>query len=191
LAYFNRGTLRRDRLEWAQALADFDEAIRLDARDPNAHYHRGIVLFARRRGGAADEAKAALDLQGWRGDLSMYAVLLGQAAARRDGQPDRARSLLDEAAKKCDASAWPYPIIRHLRGELNEAALLAAADDDGKRTEARCHLGLEALEQGRRETAIAHFRWVKEGGNRRGSHYAVSIAELDRLLAKGAEGDGP
>ena len=190
-AYFNRGVVRRDRMEWDKALADFDEAIRLDAREPYAHYHRAVVLFATRRGGAADEAKAALDLQGWREDLSMYAVLLAHFDARRAGQQDQARSLLDEAAAKCDASEWPYPIIKHLRGELDEAGLLAAATDDDKRTEARCFLGLEALEQDRIDAALAHFRWVKQRGNRRYPQYAISVAELDRLLARGAEGDGP
>ena len=81
----------------------------------------------------ADPARAVLDIQGWRDDLSMYAVLLGHFAARRDGRQDEARNLLDEAVVKCDPSAWPYPIIRHLRGELDEAGLLAAAVDGGQR----------------------------------------------------------
>ena len=148
-AYLNRGGLRRDRGSGPRRSPISTRPCRLDARDPYAHYHHGFVLFATRRGGAADEAKAALDLQGWRGDLSMYAGLLGHFAARRDGRPDRARSLLDEAATRCETSAWPYPIIKHLRGELDEAALLAAAADDGKQVEARCYLGLEALEDGR------------------------------------------
>ena len=86
---------------------------------------------------------------------------------------------------------WPYPIIKHLRGELDEAGLLAAAVDDGKRAEAHCFLGLEALADGREDAAIAHFRWVKERGDRRLAQYVMSVAELDRLLARGAEGDGP
>ena len=63
--------------------------------------------------------------------------------------------------------------------------------DDIERAEAHCYLGLEALEEGRNDAAIAHFRWVKERGNRRSMQYALSVAELDRLLAEGAEGDGP
>ena len=103
----------------------------------------------------------------------------------------RPGACLDEAAAKCDASAWPYPIIKHLRGELDEAGLLAAAVDDGQRAEARCYLGLEAVENGQSDAALEHFRRVKERCDRRFSQYAFSTAELDRLLARGAEGDGP
>jgi lipoprotein NlpI len=178
-------------MEWTRALADLDEAVRLDPREAYAHYYRGGVLFAAGRDGAADEAKAVLDLQGWLENQSMYAVLLGHFDMRRDGRKDQARSLLDEAAAKCDAAEWPYPIIKHLRGELDEAGLLAAAIDDGQRTEAQCFLGLEALEDNREDAAIVHFRCVKERGDRRFTEYVMSVAELDRLLARGAEGDGP
>ena len=58
-------------------------------------------------------------------------------------------------------------------------------------TEARCFLGLDALENGRGDRAEAHFRWVKERGNPLFTQYVMSVAELDRLLAQGAEGDGP
>ena len=150
-----------------------------------------MVLFATGRPGAADEARTVLEIQGWRGDLSMYAVLLGHFAARRDGRKDHSRRLLDEAAAKCDASTWPYPIIKHLRGDLDEAGLLAAVSYENEWTEAQYYLGLQAVEQGRADAAIAHFRQVKERANRWSMWYSLSVAELDRLLAEGAEGDGP
>ena len=59
----------------------------------------------------------------------MYAVLLAHFDARRAGRRDQARSVLDEAAAKCDAAERPYPVIKHLRGELDEAGLLAAATE--------------------------------------------------------------
>jgi hypothetical protein len=74
-----------------------------------------------------------LNIQGWRGPFSLSAVVIGHFAARRDGRKVRARGLLDDAAAKCDTSAWRYPVIGHLRGDLDQSALLAAADDDEKR----------------------------------------------------------
>jgi hypothetical protein len=38
---------------------------------------------------------------------------------------------------------------------------------------------------------MAHLRWVRDRGNPGSNPYAMSVAELDRLLAQGAEGDGP
>ena len=72
---------------------------------------------------------------------------------QRDGQGDRAKTLLDDAAARCDRSAWPYPIVKYLRGEIDEPKLLAAANDNNKMTEARCLLGLEVLEKGKKDAA--------------------------------------
>lgn len=151
------------------------------------HIISAVVLFATRRGGTADEAKAALDLQGWPRNWRCTRCSW-PTSTPDEAASDHARSLLDEAAVKCDATEWPYPVIKHLRGELDEAGLLAAATDDNKRAEARCFLGLEALDQDRLDAVLEHFRWVKQRGNRRYPQYAISVAELDRLLAKGARG---
>ena len=111
-----------------------------------------------RRQGAFDGTRTVLDLEGWRGDLSNYAVLMGCFASRRDGQTDLAKKLLDDAAARCDTSAWPYPIIKHLRGEIDEAKLIAAATDDDRMTEVRCFLGLDCLQHGKKDAARTHFR---------------------------------
>ena len=103
-----------------------------------------------RRDGALNGLKMVLDLDGWRKDLSLYAVLLGHFAAQRDGQGDRAKTLLEDAATRCDTSAWPYPIVKYLRGEIDEPKLLAAATDKDKMTEVRCYLGLEVLKKAKR-----------------------------------------
>jgi tetratricopeptide (TPR) repeat protein len=183
LTWIDRGRLDR-------ALADVDEAVRLEPRNDDAHYARAVLRFAMRRDGAADDARAAREGQGPSGSNSTYAALLGYFALLRDGHKERARALLDEAAAGCDATAWPYPVLKHLRGELDEPGLLAAAESESRQVEARCYLGLEALEKGNEDAAIAHFRWVKVRGNPRWTQYTISAAELDRLLAKGAEGDG-
>jgi hypothetical protein len=86
-----------------------------------------------------------------------------------------------------EATAWPYPIVKYLRGEIDESTLAAAAND--KMTEVRCFLGLEASQKGRIEGALTHFHWVKENDNPRFNQYAMSIAELERLDREQAGGD--
>ncbi len=89
--------------------------------------------------------------------------------------------LLDDAAVRCDTSAWPYPIIKHLRGEIDEAKLMAATTDDDRMTEVRCFLGLKALQEGKQDAARTHFRWVTEHGNASYTQYAICLIEFDRL----------
>ena len=147
--YVFRGLVRSDNKDYDKALADFDEAIRLDPRVASAHFGLAIVLFITRREGAGSEFMVVLDNEGWRGNLSSFAVLMGHLAARRIGQDDVARAFLHDAATRSDSSAWPFPIIKYFRGEITESVLLAAATDDNKLTEAHCYLGLKLLEEGR------------------------------------------
>lgn len=190
-AYNNRGCVWRDVREYAKALADFEHAMRLDAKEADFPYGRAVLLFMDRRDGVVNEVKKVLRLKNWQGDMPIYSVILGHFAALRAGQTEQARSFLDDAARRCDRSAWPYPVVCYLRGEIDLAALLAAANGNNRMTEARCFLGLEALHQGRVENALAHFHWVKENGNPRFAQYAMSLAELGRLDRDQAAGDGP
>jgi hypothetical protein len=111
-------------------------------------------------------------------------VILGHFAALRGGRNDQARSFLDEAAARFDRSAWPYPVVAYLRGESTQDKLLAAATDNEKMTEARCFLGLDAIQRQANDSAIAHFRWVTEHGNPRSIEYGIALAELRRLARK-------
>ena len=125
-----------------------------------------------------------LDLDGWRAGSSVSAVLLGHVAALRRNHLDEAKKWLDDAAVRCDTSAWPYPIVKYLRGELDEAKLLADADNNDKAIKARCYVGLDLVQKGQNQAALGHFRWIKEHGNPRVTEYAISIAEAKRLEAR-------
>ena len=103
---------------------------------------------------------------------------------------DDAKKLLDEAASRCDTAAWPFPVVKYLRGEIDESKLMAAATDNDKMTEARCFLGLDTEQKGRKEEALAHFHWVKEHGNSSFYEYTIALGELDRLGAS-ASAAGP
>jgi tetratricopeptide (TPR) repeat protein len=178
-AYNNRGNVSRAKKEYGKAIADYDEAIRIDPTDARPSYNRAATLFLTSRDGAVSGAKAALDVEGWRGNLSTYAVLLSHFAARRAGQEGQAKAFLEEAARRCDPSRWPYPIVKYLRGDLDESKLLAAANDEGKMTDVQCYVGLDLLQKGQRTLALEHFRWVKEHGDPRFTQYAIGDYELE------------
>jgi lipoprotein NlpI len=89
--------------------------------------------------------------------------------------------VLDDAARKCDTGAWPYPAIAYMRGELPAEGLPAAASNNDRKTEARAYLGMDLLLRGRIADAREHFVWVKEYGNKRFLEYPLAVAELARL----------
>jgi lipoprotein NlpI len=106
---------------------------------------------------------------------------MGYFVAQNDVNRDQAKALLDEAARQSDTTVWPYPIINHLLGEIDEPALMASGTQGDRMTEVRCFLGLKALQEGKNDVARVHFRWVTENGNASYLQYSISLIELDRL----------
>lgn len=51
-------------------------------------------------------------------------------------------------------------------------------------TDVRSFLGLKALQEGKRDAARSHFRWVTEHGNASSTQYAIGLIELDHLEGK-------
>ena len=164
-----------------QGFKDYDEAIRLDPKLAEAHLNRSVTLMLTRRPKAANGFQAVLRIQGWKGNRSLYAVLLGHFAARQAGDEPTAKRFLNdlrrEARRRLALPGGPA----FLRGEIDEVALLKLAVDDGKRTEAHCFLGLDHALNGRKEEAMTHFRWVKDHGTVAFIEYTIALAELERL----------
>ena len=185
-AFNNRGNAWRARKDYRKALNDYGEAIRLDPTYSWPHYNRAIVYFLmdRHKDEVVIDAKAAIVRAGWKDDSAIYATLIGDFGARRSHHDAAAKRLLDDAAKKCDTKAWPYPVVRFLRGEIDEAALLALGDDDEKRTEVHCFLGIDHALSGRDDKAREHLQWVKEHGTPCDVQYVIGLAELERLGSK-------
>ena len=80
--------------------------------------------------------------------------------------------------------AWPFPVFRYLRREIDEKTLLAAATDNEKMTQARTYLGLDLELAGRTDEVAAQFHWVQERGNKNLPEYDIAVAELKRLPGK-------
>jgi tetratricopeptide (TPR) repeat protein len=184
-AYDGRGIAWAARREYDKAIADFNEAIRLDPKFVPAYNGRGVAWAARQQyDKAITDFNDAIRLEGWKGPRSVYTAILGHFAALRAGRNDQASSFLGEAAARGDRSVWPYPVVEYLRGQSNQAKILAAATDNEKMTEVRCFLGLDLIQKKEKDSALAHFRWVTEHGNPRSIEYGIARAELDRLLSQ-------
>ncbi len=156
-AFISRGIACWYKKEYDEAIQDYDQAIRLDPKNALAQFNRSVARMLMRRPEAVDGFQAVLDLQGWKGNLAPYAVILGHPVAHRAGDEAGAKRFLKDSAGKLD-EAWPYPAVKFLRGEIDEPVLLKLADNDDKRTEARCFLGLGHALKGHKDEALAHFR---------------------------------
>jgi hypothetical protein len=121
-----------------------------------------------------------LDIEQGKGDRSTYAVILGHLAARLVRDEREATNCIDLARTKQNALTWPYAVVKLLRGEIDERALLEAAVDDNERTDARCFLGLDRAIKGHKDEAFAHFRWVRDRGDPASVVYTLAVAELER-----------
>jgi tetratricopeptide (TPR) repeat protein len=183
IAYQNRGDAYRAKRDYDRAVASYGEAIRLAPSFPWPHYGLAVVSLLTDGSRAEPEARATIEIGGWRGDRAVSAAIIGSLGSRRAKQHDAATRLLEDAAEKCDTSTWPYPAVRFLRRQIDEKALLDLAVDEDKRTEARCLLGLDYAIAGRPDAARSHFLWVKQHGNPSMPEYSMALAELDRLDA--------
>lgn len=119
-----------------------------------------------------DGAKRFLDRRGWREYHSTYVAIIGHLAALRSGQTSQAETFLNDAALLGNRSTWPYPVVKYLRGEIDEAKVLAAANDDGKMTEARCYLGLKLIQEKQEAAALCTSAGSRSTGTRVSSSMA-------------------
>jgi lipoprotein NlpI len=136
-----------------------------------------------KKGGAFEAMKQVLKTEGGTGPESPYAVILGCLTAQIGKNEGLAKEFLGPEAAKLDPARWPYPVVRFLRGEVDEAALLNLATDDEKRTEAHAYIGLDSLAKGKRERAVEHLRWVTEHSDPTFIEFRIAAAELDRAAA--------
>jgi tetratricopeptide (TPR) repeat protein len=181
-AYTNLGNYYNQLGRYEEASESFGDVVRIAPKFPGGYFNRGINLMNAGHGGAAaDDARTFLDLTNWHNERSQYMVIvavLGYKAAGRDADENK---ILGLAAKRCNSTEWPYPVIQYLSGDLTTQALLALATDNDRMTEARAYLGLDLSIGGRREEALEQLRWVKANGNKRFIEYPFALSEINRI----------
>ena len=180
LAYHNRGLMWLFKGSTEKAVVDLNEGLRLDSENSGAYYVRAIGWMILRDPRAVEGFQKTIDLQGAVGNQVPYAVIMGHFATRLLKLDARDDQFLPNFTIT-STEKWPSPIIEFLQGKLDATELLHKAANENQRTEVECYLGLQQLVNGKSEAALAHFRWVKEHGNKSYFEYPIVLGELDRL----------
>jgi tetratricopeptide (TPR) repeat protein len=183
-AYQARARAWCHKKSYNEAIADYDKVTSINPKNAGAYMERSVLLLITGREGVEKNAREAISLGGWWNDRATYMTLVGYFGERRAKRDNTAFRLLIDGTNNSDPTCWPYPIIRFLRHQIDERALLREAVDEDKQCDARCFLGLDHLLAGRNEPAMEHFRWAKQHANRISIAYMISVAEFDRLEVK-------
>ncbi len=139
------------------------------------------MLLSTRKPKAPADFQSAIGVEGWKSHDAIITTILGQLAARIDGDDASAKKFLANAEGKLDEKAYPCRAVMYLRGDLDEAALLKLATDDDTPTEALWYLGFDLLLRGKKDQALEYFKWAKEKVAQTSTPYWLSMAELERL----------
>ena len=150
--YDVRAGIRKSQGDYAKALDEYAEALKLDPHDDDALGSRGRLLYETDRFDAAENDFTTL--------LAMrpdeYDSIFLSLSRTRRGEDGRAA--LKQGLAKTSADKWPAPVMLYLLGRIDGDALMAAAMlDDKKRKdyecEARFYTAQRLLADGKREAA--------------------------------------
>ncbi len=183
--YQDRGNMRREGGDWAGALSDYDRAIALQPRRAELYVARGWARLGSGAEWADNDARAYLALKGWRDAFSPYMAILAILGARGTPRESEARRLLDEAIVNQPRGAWPGPVIRYFRGEIDENTLLRSAESSRQQAEAHAFVGLDRLKAGDRAAARPHLEFARDHGSPGSIAADVARAALARIEAGG------
>ncbi|HEY0097426.1 MAG TPA: tetratricopeptide repeat protein, partial [Pyrinomonadaceae bacterium] len=118
-----------------EALEAYNQAIRHSPDSPYFYQSRAYINLQLGRGnGASFDARAYLHLQGWRDDSAPYLALAAYFGFRQKNRAADAARMLEEAAAKTDAAAWPRPVFKYLAGELTAEELIKQANNNDELT---------------------------------------------------------
>ena len=160
--YYDRGNVRRESGDWRGALADYDRAVVLAPRQADGYVARGWSRLSAGVDGADYDARVYLQLKGWHDGLSPTWPYSPCWEHARPGGPTTPTACSTKPSPICPRALWPVPVLRYLRGQLTEAALLQAAVSTRQQAEAHAFLGFDRLRAGDRGGAIRHFNWAKD-----------------------------
>lgn len=174
--YYNTG-------DFDHALADYNEAIRRNARTPDAWGNRAMIeLYRDDLAKALADISQAAEISPEDPTTALWLDIIGD----RNG----IRSSLARRSEKFDMTKWPGPIVKLYMGDLTPAAVLAAADqsDVNVRTlhtcQANFYIGMLKLRAGAKTDAARYLHEAASKCRPADIEHHASVLELQRIERK-------
>ena len=164
LAHYYRANIFTDAGNLDPALADYTSALQIEPKSALFHFNRGIAYYLRKDW---EKAREDFDAAATQKEPQPYGRLyahvlqlrLGKSAGARDGLRDGVAGLAESKPGE-----WFLALAGFLLGDIDEAALLAAAENGGssqvrdQRCEAMYFAGMARLLAGQPAEATERFR---------------------------------
>ncbi len=178
-AFLQRAIARSELGRTEEAFADASRAVRMEPDNAQCVFIRHYLAT---RIGRHDLGHVAgenyIGIRGWADPWSAYIALLNYVSLRRAGNDPLAKATLAEAVASLPTNDWPLPVLQFLRGDLDEAALLAQALEPDRATLARYYVGMHHWLAGDVAKARELFSAIVATGDR--SYLQTKLAEDHR-----------
>ncbi|MEQ1850892.1 MAG: tetratricopeptide repeat protein [Chthoniobacteraceae bacterium] len=192
-AYYYRANIRAGQGDLDGAIADYTRALQFDPTGALIYFNRGIAHYLRKDWA---RARGDFDAAARQQDPQRFGLLYSFVLQSRLGESEAARDGLREARERIESGhseKWFSTLAGFLLGELDEAALLSAAQDGGlsqarnQLCEAWYFAGMARLFAGQDVEAANCFRRSVGTGRTNYAEHSFSQAELDALEGKAAD----
>lgn len=111
---------------------------------------------------AAREAMAVLEQGGCRDEHGLRCAIIAMNALPET----RRQEVSDLVVLEGNPSAWPYPIVRYFRSEIDASGLLKTTSNPAQRTEAKTWIGYSLVQAGKHRESYPYLTWAKSEGDR-------------------------
>lgn len=160
-----------------KAVLDYNRAMQLSPHLTDPIWNRGYALLCLRR-----FDKAAFDLENWlvvtywHDDEAARVAAMCNAAYLATKQPQKGKHVIEKTLNKCQTDEWPTPLLKFANGTISMDALLKAANDSSKQTQARTLLGVQLIASGKLKEAKEQFAWVKKSGDKKALEFPIACS---------------
>jgi tetratricopeptide (TPR) repeat protein len=137
-AYNNRGSVYITLEQYEKGLPDLNMALELNPENANSYYNRAIIhTFLAKPAEVISDAHAYLDVEGCKDPRGQNMILMALFAYRELGKFEDGKNFLTNTTAQCKVDEWPYPVLRHMKGEISAEELEAQAKNEQQKADAK------------------------------------------------------